>query len=150
MNFFKKPDPKGRIWAFSKLNNLSETSIIFQFFYRGVRTEILKEQNKELRKAGRDIDRTKRDLEKQEKDLIANIKKAAKENNKQLCNIYAKDLVRIRNQKARCCKATSQINTIGSQSKVMGANQALAGAMQKVFLDDPLKLLLKASLSKLN
>ena len=46
--------------------------------------------------------------------------------------MYAKDLVRIRNQKARCCKASSQINTIGSQSKVMGANQALAGAMQKV------------------
>ncbi|XP_053207332.1 charged multivesicular body protein 2b-like [Panonychus citri] len=101
MNFFRKPSPQ----------------------------EQMKAQQKDLRKAARDVDRSKREMERQEKQLEIDIKKAAKEGNKQACNILAKQLVQLRKQKSRCLVANSQIGAISNQSKVMQANTKLAGAM---------------------
>lgn len=89
----------------------------------------MKAQQKDLRKAARDVDRSKREMERQEKQLEIDIKKAAKEGNKQACNILAKQLVQLRKQKSRCLVANSQIGAISNQSKVMQANTKLAGAM---------------------
>lgn len=75
------------------------------------------------------MDRSQRDLERQEKQLEADIKKAAKEGNKQVCALLAKNLVRLRAQKTRCQTVSSQIGAIGSKSKVIQANQKMAGAM---------------------
>ena len=101
MNFFRKPDPQ----------------------------EQMKAQQRDLRRASRDVERTQREMERQEKQLEMEIKKAAKEGNKQVCNIYAKQLVQLRKQKGRCLVANSQIGAISNQSKVMQANTKLAGAM---------------------
>ena len=76
------------------------------------------------------------------------IKNAAKTGNKQACTVLAKQLVQIRKQKERTYAANSkvcftyvfpsqkyilnlklQITSINSQTKVMGANVKLAGAM---------------------
>ena len=91
--------------------------------------EVMRQQGQDLRRAQRDIDKTKRELERQEKTLEMEIKKAAKEGNKSVCALYAKQLVQLRKQKARCYNAGSQIGAIGAQTKVMQANSKVAGAM---------------------
>ncbi|KAI1278790.1 Charged multivesicular body protein 2b [Halotydeus destructor] len=91
--------------------------------------EQMRKQQQELRQAQRDIDRSKRDLERQEKTLEMEIKKAAKLGNKQVCAVYAKQLVQLRKQKARLSGAGSQIGAVGAQAKVMQANSKLANAM---------------------
>lgn len=59
----------------------------------------------------------------------AEIKKAAKEGNKDACKLLAKQLVELRKQKNRTFTANSKISSIGFQNKNMGANIALSGAM---------------------
>ncbi len=101
----------------------------------------MRQQNTELRKATREIDRTKRDLEKQEKALELEIKKAAKLGNKQVCAMYAKQLVQLRKQKTRMYTAGSQIGAVGAQAKVMQANQNMAGAMATTAKVGPIRVL---------
>lgn len=91
--------------------------------------ELMREQNRELRKAQRDVERSRTDLTKQEKQLEMEIKKAAKEGNRQVCTVLAKQLVQLRKQKTRTYTASSHIGAIGSQTKVMQANQKMASAM---------------------
>lgn len=57
------------------------------------------------------------------------IKKSAKEGNKEACTLLAKQLVQLRKQKNRTFAANSKISSVGFQSKNMGANIALTGAM---------------------
>jgi len=57
------------------------------------------------------------------------IKNAARAGNKQVCTVLAKQLVQLRKQKARSYQATSKIQTLNSQTKVMGANVKMASAM---------------------
>lgn len=57
------------------------------------------------------------------------IKKAAKQGNKDACKILAKQLLQVRKQKTRSHAANSKITSIGYQNKNMGANIALSGAM---------------------
>ncbi|XP_077540390.1 charged multivesicular body protein 2b [Haemaphysalis longicornis] len=89
----------------------------------------MRQQNRDLRKTQRDIERDRRELEKQEKQLELEIKKAAHKGDKQVCTILAKQLVQVRKQKARTYTASSKVQAIGSQSKLMHANAKLASAM---------------------
>ena len=57
------------------------------------------------------------------------IKKNAKEGNKEACTLLAKQLIQLRKQKTRTYAANSKISSIGFQNKNMGANIALSGAM---------------------
>lgn len=88
-----------------------------------------RENDKALRKVGRDIERDRRELEREEKKIEMEIKKLAKEGNKEGCIILAKQLVQIRKQKTRSYAANSKIQSIGAQNKAMGANIGLANAM---------------------
>lgn len=89
-----------------------------------------RENDKELRKAGRDIERERRKLEQEEKKLELEIKKNAQAGNKEACTLLAKQLIQMRKQKNRTYAANSKISSIGIQNKSMGANIALAGAME--------------------
>lgn len=89
----------------------------------------MREQSRELRRAQRDVERTRGDLERQEKQLELEIKKAAKQGNKQVATTLAKQLVQLRKQKTRTFTASSQIGAIGAQAKSMEANQRLGTAM---------------------
>ncbi|RWS01496.1 vacuolar assembly/sorting protein DID4-like protein [Dinothrombium tinctorium] len=91
--------------------------------------EQMRAQTRDLRKAQRDIDRSKADLERQEKQLLADIKKAAKTGNKDVCGILAKQLVNLRKQKTRLVTTSSQIGAVGAQTKIIHANTRIAGAM---------------------
>lgn len=57
------------------------------------------------------------------------IKKAAKEGNKDACTLLAKQLIQVRKQKNRTFAANSKITSVGFQNKAMGANVALSNAM---------------------
>lgn len=57
------------------------------------------------------------------------IKKSAKEGNKDACKLLAKQLIQLRKQKNRTFAANSKISSVGFQNKNMGANIALTGAM---------------------
>lgn len=57
------------------------------------------------------------------------IKKSAKEGNKDACTLLAKQLVQLRKQKNRTFAANSKISSVGFQNKNIGANIALTGAM---------------------
>ena len=89
----------------------------------------MRAQNRELRKAQRDVDRSRNDIEKQEKQLEMQIKKAAKEGNKQLCSVLAKQLVQLRKSKTRTVAVGANIGAIGSQSKIIQANNKMAEVM---------------------
>lgn len=68
-------------------------------------------------------------MEREEKKLEQEIRKMAKEGNKDGCAILAKQLVQLRKQKMRSTAVSSKLQGISAQNKVMGANVALAGAM---------------------
>lgn len=91
--------------------------------------EQMRQQNRVLRKAQRDVEKDRRDLERQEKQLEMEIKKAAKQGNKQICTVLAKNLVRVRQQKARTYTAASKISSVGSQTKAMASSAKLASTM---------------------
>lgn len=57
------------------------------------------------------------------------IKKAAKEGNKEACTLLAKQLIQVRKQKNRTYAANSKITSVGFQNKTIGANVALSNAM---------------------
>ncbi|KFM72201.1 Charged multivesicular body protein 2b-B, partial [Stegodyphus mimosarum] len=80
--------------------------------------ELMREQNRILRRAQRDVEKDRQEIEKLEKQLEMEIKKAAKQGNKQVCAGLAKNLIQVRKQKARTYTASSKIQSIGSQTKV--------------------------------
>ncbi|XP_042901793.1 charged multivesicular body protein 2b [Parasteatoda tepidariorum] len=91
--------------------------------------EQMRQQNRILRKAQRDVEKDRRDLERQEKQLEMEIRKAAKQGNKQVATVLAKNLVRVRQQKARTYTAQSKIQSVGSTTKAMASSAKLADTM---------------------
>ncbi|GJQ72088.1 hypothetical protein Trydic_g3185 [Trypoxylus dichotomus] len=102
---------------------------MFNFFGKPDPKEEQRKVDKQLRKAGRDIERDRRELERQEKLLELEIKRLAKDGNRDGCRILAKQLVQLRKQKTRTFQANSKIQSIGLQNKAMQANVKLADAM---------------------
>ncbi|XP_049853232.1 charged multivesicular body protein 2b [Schistocerca gregaria] len=90
-----------------------------------------RENDRALRKVGRDVERERRQLEREEKKLEMEIKKMAREGNNEGCKLLAKQLIQLRKQKTRTYAANSKIQSIGIQNKAMGANVAIADAMSK-------------------
>ncbi|NWI10141.1 CHM2B protein, partial [Crypturellus soui] len=92
-------------------------------------TDIIKEQNRELRGTQRAITRDRAALEKQEKQLELEIKKMAKTGNKEACKVLAKQLVQLRKQKNRTYAVSSKVTSMSTQTKVMNSQMKMAGAM---------------------
>lgn len=100
------------------------------FFKKKDVKEEIKEQNKVLRGAQREIDRDRNTLEREKQRLELEIKKMAKQGNKQACIILAKQLVQLRNQETRSVAASSRINGIKTHTQVMASNIKLGEAMK--------------------
>ncbi|KAI8424201.1 hypothetical protein MSG28_002781 [Choristoneura fumiferana] len=88
-----------------------------------------RQNDRELRKAGRELDRDKAALEREEKETGNGDKKMASQGNNEGCKILAKQLVQLRKQKTRIYAANSKISSVQMSNKAMGANIAIAGAM---------------------
>lgn len=82
-----------------------------------------------LKKTQRDLTRDRNALERQEKQLEEEIKKAAKQGNKQAASVLAKQLVALRKQKNKNFMVGSRVQAIGSQQKMMHSNMKMADAM---------------------
>jgi len=91
--------------------------------------DVMRDNDRALRKVGRDLDREKNKLEHEEKKLELEIKKAAKEGNKEVCTLLAKQLVQMRKAKTRTYAAKGKIATVGTTAKVMQANSKMAEVM---------------------
>ncbi|XP_016052039.1 PREDICTED: charged multivesicular body protein 2b [Miniopterus natalensis] len=92
-------------------------------------SDVIKEQNRELRGTQRAISRDRAALEKQEKQLELEIKKMAKIGNKEACRVLAKQLVQLRKQKTRTFAVSSKVTSMSTQTKVMNSQMKMAGAM---------------------
>ena len=78
-------------------------------------------------------------LERQEKALVADIKKAAQQGNKKATNIYAKQLIQVRQSREKLNGVSMHLSTVGTQAQLMATNAAAlqavgstAAVMQKV------------------
>jgi len=91
--------------------------------------ELMKENDRALRKVGRDLDREQHKLSQEEKKLEMEIKKAAKEGNAEVCKLLAKQLVQMRKAKTRTYAAKGKVQTVGTTAKVMQANAKMSEVM---------------------
>jgi charged multivesicular body protein 2B len=89
----------------------------------------MKAQQRELRKTNRELERDRGGLERQERQLEAEIKKAAKRGDRQAAAVYAKQLVRMRQQKAKSMGLSSTITSTGHRMQVMQSQAKMAGVM---------------------
>jgi len=91
--------------------------------------DVMRENDRALRKVGRDLDRETAKLTQEEKKLELEIKKAAKEGNREVCTLLAKQLVQMRKAKTRTYAAKGKVQTVGTTAKVMQANSKMAEVM---------------------
>lgn len=94
--------------------------------------ELLRANQRALNKAVRDLDRERTKMEGQEKKLIADIKKAAKENQMDSVKIMAKDLVRTRRYVKKFILMKANIQAVSLKVQTLRSQNAMATAMQGV------------------
>ncbi|KAH7441862.1 hypothetical protein KP509_03G059200 [Ceratopteris richardii] len=83
-------------------------------------------------KSIREIERERQGLQAQEKKLIAEIKKAAKQNEMGAVRVMAKDLVRTRHQITKFYGLKSQLQGVSLRIQTMKSTQSMAEAMKGV------------------
>ena len=84
--------------------------------------EAARKQQREITRAQRTVQRSSAELEREEKKLEAEIKKLAKQGQTKACQMLAKQLIQIRNQKTRATAANYRIGAVGSQAKVWASS----------------------------
>ncbi|CAH1756954.1 10783_t:CDS:2 [Entrophospora sp. SA101] len=92
--------------------------------------EMLREHQRALQRAQREMDRERVKLEASEKKLIADIKKAAKENQMSACKIMAKDLVRTRRYAQKFQGMKAQLQAVSLRIQTLRSNQQMTEAMR--------------------
>lgn len=92
--------------------------------------EQAKAHSRELRKTDRELVRDRHKLDGEEQRIINEIRKNASGGNKKAVDILAKQLVKIRNQKAQSLQASGQIQSLATQNTMMASNIKMANAMQ--------------------
>uniref|UniRef100_A0A0A9XQ08 Charged multivesicular body protein 2b-B n=1 Tax=Lygus hesperus TaxID=30085 RepID=A0A0A9XQ08_LYGHE len=91
--------------------------------------ELQRENEKALRKAGRDVNRDRAYLEREEKKLMADIRIEASRGNHAGAKVLAGQLVKVRKQKTRTFGMNSKIQSVSSHNRMMTSNVAMADAM---------------------
>jgi len=94
--------------------------------------ELLRQNQRALNKAVRELDRERTKMEQQEKKLIADIKKAAKDNQMDSVKIMAKDLVRTRRYVKKFILMKANIQAVGLKVQTLRSQNAMAMAMKGV------------------
>ncbi|CAG0900833.1 unnamed protein product [Cyprideis torosa] len=93
--------------------------------------EQLRENDRALRRVGREMDRDRMQLEREEHKLEAEIRRMAKDpKNNDAIKIMAKQLVNIRKQKSRALNAKTKVSGVSAQAHTMAANVKMADAMK--------------------
>ncbi|KAH7441738.1 hypothetical protein KP509_03G051700 [Ceratopteris richardii] len=104
----------------------------FLFGKKKTPAELLRENKRMIDKSIREIERERQGLQAQEKKLIAEIKKAAKQNEMGAVRVMAKDLVRTRHQITKFYGLKSQLQGVSLRIQTMKSTQSMAEAMKGV------------------
>jgi len=94
--------------------------------------EVLRENQRLLKRSVREIERERTTLQQQEKKIIIEIKKSAKQGQMGAAKIMAKDLVRTRNQIQKFYKMKTQLQAVSLRIQTLNSNAAMAEAMKGV------------------
>lgn len=94
--------------------------------------EILRENQRMLRKSIREIDRERMALENQEKKAVIEIRKMAKTNQMAAAKILAKDLVRTRAHIKKFITMRTQLQAVSTRLQTLKSTAAMADAMKGV------------------
>lgn len=78
-------------------------------------TEMVKEWNGKLRKEGYALDRQIRSIKREEEKIKKSLKDAAKKNDKQICTIYAKELIRSKKAVNKIYASKAQLSSVQMQ-----------------------------------
>ena len=73
--------------------------------------------DRQIRRTGRDLGHDHKQLERREKELEAEIKKLAKTGQTAACKTLAKQLVQLREHKAKNVAMNARITSVGHQAK---------------------------------
>eukprot|EP00013_Stygamoeba_regulata_P024697 CAMPEP_0177654660 /NCGR_PEP_ID=MMETSP0447-20121125/14467_1 /TAXON_ID=0 /ORGANISM="Stygamoeba regulata, Strain BSH-02190019" /LENGTH=229 /DNA_ID=CAMNT_0019158357 /DNA_START=48 /DNA_END=737 /DNA_ORIENTATION=+ len=92
--------------------------------------EILRENQRMLRRSMRDLDRERTTLQNQEKKTIIETKNLARQGQMEAAKIMAKDLVRTRSQITKLYKMKAQLSTLSARLQTMQSTQAMGQALQ--------------------
>lgn len=90
-----------------------------------------REWTNKLRKQGYLLDREVRKIEIEESKIQRDLKAAAKKNDKEVCLILAKELIRSKKAKSRLHMAKSQMNSISMIIQEQMATVKMAGSLQR-------------------
>ncbi|UJR38091.1 hypothetical protein I4U23_030771 [Adineta vaga] len=93
--------------------------------------EQTKAHTRELKQTDRELVRDRHKLEAEEQRLVNEIRKNATTGNKKAVDILAKQLVKVRNQKAQSLQASGHIQGLATQNTMMASNIRMANAMDK-------------------
>ncbi|EGD75599.1 charged multivesicular body protein 2a [Salpingoeca rosetta] len=94
--------------------------------------EMMKENQRLLRRAMRDLDRERQSLERQEKKTMMDIKKAARAGQVDAAKIMAKDVVRTRRFQKKMIMMKTQIQAVSLKIQTLKATNSMAKAMSGV------------------
>eukprot|EP01098_Paradermamoeba_levis_P015215 TRINITY_DN7599_c0_g1_i1.p1 TRINITY_DN7599_c0_g1~~TRINITY_DN7599_c0_g1_i1.p1 ORF type:complete len:256 (-),score=101.66 TRINITY_DN7599_c0_g1_i1:197-907(-) len=102
----------------------------FLFGRRKTPQELLRENQRALRKAIRELEREKVSLQNEEKKIIIEIKKLAKQGQTEAAKIMARDLVRTRNYVKKFTRMKTQLTAVSMKMQTLQSTQAMANAMK--------------------
>ena len=94
--------------------------------------EIVRENQRMLRKAIRELEKEVESLKRQDKKLEGEIKKSAKMGQMTAAKIMAKDLVRTRNYVTRFIEMKTHLNAVSLKMQTIKSHDAMASAMKGV------------------
>lgn len=93
--------------------------------------EMVKEWNAKLRKEGYALDRQIRSIKREEDKIKKSLKEAAKKNDKQVCSILAKEVVRSRRAVNRIYASKATLSSVQLQMAQQMATLKVSGSLQK-------------------
>ena len=91
--------------------------------------EVLRENQRALKKAMRELDRERTGMQRNEKKIIADCKKAAKDGQMGAAKVMARDLVRTRKYIQKFYQMRTQLQAVSLRIQTLKSNQAMAEAM---------------------
>lgn len=89
-----------------------------------------RESDRAVMRGRRDMQRERARLEAEERRIMVEIKALGKQGRMTEARMLAKNLVQVRNAKARTIQANSQMAAIGNQAKMAQANEKMMGVMK--------------------
>jgi len=105
---------------------------MFLFGKRKTPREILRENQRLIRRSQREIDRERVALQRQEKQITVEIKQMAKQNQMASARILARDLVRTRNNIQKFYRLRSQLQAVSLRLQTLQSVAAMNDAMKGV------------------